>query len=53
MLSKNEDDKQLLGYFNVAADDKNFVINFAAPREAIHELLKKHLEKMTTKESSK
>jgi hypothetical protein len=36
----------------VAAVDKNLVINFAAPRETVHELLKKHLEKMTTKESS-
>lgn len=52
MKSNNEDDKALLSYFNVIADDKIFVINFAAPREEVHEVLKKHLEKMTTKESS-
>ena len=50
---KDEDDKLLLSYFDVTANDKNFVITFVAPREEIQRLVEKNLEKMTTKASSK
>lgn len=50
---KDEDDKLLLSYFYVAANDKNLVIKFVAPREEIQRLVEKNLEKMTTKASSK
>jgi len=53
MQIKNEDDKLLLSYFNVIANDKNFVINFVAPQEAIQKLVEKNLEKLPTKASSK
>lgn len=51
--NKNEDDKLLLSYFNITANDKNFVINFVAPSEAIQKLVEKNLEKMTKKASGK
>ncbi|MDQ3179271.1 MAG: hypothetical protein M3Q33_02005 [Acidobacteriota bacterium] len=53
MQTKDEDDKLLLSYFNVIANDKNFVINFVAPQEAIQKLVEKNLEKLPTKVSSK
>ena len=51
--TKNEDDRLLLSYFNVTANDKNLVINFVAPREEIQRLLEKNLEKTKTKASGK
>ncbi len=53
LQTKNEDDKLLLSYFFVTSNDKNLVVNFAAPREEFQRLVEKNLEKMTTKASIK
>ena len=49
---KEETEKTLLNAAKVSSQDKNFIINFAMPKEEVHQLLKNELQKAKEKSYS-